>query len=161
MTSEAKPPYRQALGAFPTGVVVVSVAEAGVAHGLVVNSFTSVSLDPPLVLFCLGDGSDRGVRFRRAETFTINILAADQEPLARRVAMRGQSQLLPEDLAAGADDLAPGLTGALSQLYCRAHERVHVGDHVLIIGKVERFESRSGAALSYFRGRFGAMDSGE
>lgn len=160
MDRDVKPLYRQALGAFPTGVAMVVLREDGAAHGLVVNSFTSVSLEPPLVMFCLGDGSDRGVRFRRAEHFSLNILAAEQLDLTRQVATRGQSLLPPQALVEG-EDAAPALAGALTRLYCRIHERVHVGDHMLIIGKVERFDTRPGTALGYFRGRYVAVPRDE
>jgi flavin reductase (DIM6/NTAB) family NADH-FMN oxidoreductase RutF len=152
--------YRRALGAFATGVCVVSVDAPGAGTpggvaGLTVNSFTSVSLDPPLVVWCLGEASDRGVWFRGAERFTINVMGAEDEALARECARRGQYALPPHRL-----DLSrpgqPAVTGALARLFCRRHDAIALGDHLVIVGEVMGFDTRDGDGLTYFRGRFGA-----
>jgi len=149
-------PYRRALSALPTGVVLVTVAEGGGAVGLVANSFTSLSLEPPMVLWCLGDRSDRGAYFREAERFSINILDADAEPIARRYVERGRHHLAAEDFSLGAFGL-PCVTGAATVLYCRTAQRIHLADHLVIIGQVEDWEARETDAegLLYFRSRYG------
>ena len=147
--------YRRALGCFATGVVVVTVHDAEGSVALVVNSFTSVSLEPPLVLFCLGDKSDRGAYFREAERYVINIMGVEGEPLAARYAARGRHRIEPDDVEALPSGL-PGLRGALTRLECRAHQRLPIADHLAIVGEVERFETRDGDGLTYFRGRYGA-----
>ena len=156
MDDKAKAQFRRALGAFATGVAVVTVdhPDGGVA-GLTVNSFTSVSLDPPLVLWSVGAASDRGTWFRAAERFVINILGAEDAALAAECARRGH----PHIDAARVDRAAPGeppaVLGALSRLFCRTHARVPMGDHLLMIGEVTAFETRAGDGLTYFRGRYG------
>jgi 3-hydroxy-9,10-secoandrosta-1,3,5(10)-triene-9,17-dione monooxygenase reductase component len=148
--------YRRALGAFPTGVAVVTVDDGeGGAVGLTVNSFTSVSLDPRLVAWSLGLASDRGTWFRDAERFVINILGAEGADLAAECARRGHYRLDPALIHRTDPAAPPGVQGALSRLTCRTHQQVKLGDHLLIVGEVTAFESGSGDALTYFRGRYG------
>jgi 3-hydroxy-9,10-secoandrosta-1,3,5(10)-triene-9,17-dione monooxygenase reductase component len=147
--------YRRALSAFPTGVVLITVADGEGPVGLVANSFTSLSLEPPLVLWCLGDRSDRGAYFREAERYSINILGAGAEDLARRYAQRGLHRIEAGDLAPGAEGVV--VKGAASVLHCRTAERIHLADHLLIVGRVEAFDvlDPAGDGLTYFRSRFG------
>lgn len=154
MDAETTLHYRRSLGCFSTGVVLVTAPDAGGPVGLVVNSFTSVSLHPPLVLYCLGDQSDRGAFFRVAERYVINILSAAAEPMAARYAGRGRHRLEPSDFELGAEGL-PMAKGALTRLVCGVHERVPIADHLAIVGEVERFETTIGDGLTYFRGRYG------
>lgn len=154
MDAETTLQYRRALGCFPTGVVIVTAPDAGGPVGLVVNSFTSVSLHPPLVLYCLGDQSDRGVFFRNAERYVINVLSSEAEALAARYAGRGRNRLEPADVETTTEGL-PAVRGALTRLMCRVHERVPLADHLAIVGEVERFETHEGDGLTYFRGRYG------
>ena len=160
MDAETTLQYRRALGCFATGVVIVTAPDAEGPVGLVVNSFTSVSLHPPLVLYCLGDQSDRGVFFRDAERYVINILGDEAEALAARYAGRGRHRLDADDLHATEDGL-PGVQGALTRLSCRARQRTPIADHLAIVGEVERFETHPGDGLTYFRGRYGRALSPE
>lgn len=146
--------YRQALGCFATGVALVTTdTPAGVA-GIVVNSFASVSLRPRLVLWCLGDTSDRFPHFSRAATWGINVLSAGQQGLAAEVAQAGAWLLDgPPPARLGG---APVVPGSLARLACRTTERRAMGDHLVIVGEVEAFEADAGDGLTYFRGRFGA-----
>ncbi len=160
MDAETTLHYRRALGCFPTGVVIVTAQDPDGPVGLVVNSFTSVSLAPPLVLFCLGDHSDRGVFFRTAERYVINILSAEAEGLAAKYASRGRHRIVVEDLQLASEGL-PALKGALTRLMCRVHQRVKLADHLAIVGEVERFETDDGDALTYFRGRYGRAQTPE
>ncbi len=149
--------YRRALSAFATGVVLVTTRDdAGRPVGLVANSFTSVSLSPPRILWCLGDASDRGVWFRDAERFAVNILGAEDEAIARRYTARGRHHLDPSDL--DGDPPLPMVKGALSVLRCRTAERLPIADHLVIVGEVESFEGREGAGLTYFRGAWGRAE---
>lgn len=146
--------YRQALGGFATGVAVVTTADgAGGAIGITVNSFTSVSLDPPLVLWCLDDASDRRDPFVTTERFAVNILGADEAALSDRFARGEEFQLSPADLDPGASD-PPRLRHALSRLSCSVRERIQLGDHLVLIGEVTAFDSDDGDGLLYFRGRY-------
>jgi flavin reductase (DIM6/NTAB) family NADH-FMN oxidoreductase RutF len=146
--------YRSTLGGFATGVAIVTVPDGDHAVGLTINSFTSVSLDPPLVLWCLGEKSDRGVFFRPSPNFVLNILGAGQQALADRCAKRGQYRFEADEL----DHVRPGrpaLPGCIARLWCDTHEQVLLGDHVAIIGRVRAFDSSPGDGLTYFRGRYG------
>jgi flavin reductase (DIM6/NTAB) family NADH-FMN oxidoreductase RutF len=160
LDEQAKADYRRALGAFSTGVAVITVADGDKTVCLTVNSFTSLSLDPPLVLWCLGKASDRGVWFLDADRFVVNILGAEDEDLARHCARRGQYFLPPERIDATRPG-EPALAGALSRLYCSKHQWVSVGDHLILIGEVGHFDTRPGDGLTYFRGRFGGAPSPE
>jgi flavin reductase (DIM6/NTAB) family NADH-FMN oxidoreductase RutF len=158
LDAETRQSYRAALGGFATGVAIITVVDGDHAVGLTVNSFTSVSLDPPLVLWCLGEQSDRGVFFRPAPNFVVNILGEDQQSLADRCAKRGQYRFEADEL----DHLRPGrpaLPGCVARLWCDTHDQVSMGDHVAIIGRVRAFDSRPGDGLSYFRGRYGTAVS--
>jgi flavin reductase (DIM6/NTAB) family NADH-FMN oxidoreductase RutF len=150
--------FRQALGSFPTGVAVVTTAEPG-HHpiGITVNSFTSVSLDPPLVLWCLDRKSDRFERFTSAKTFTVSVLGTAHEEVSARLAKPGAHALdgialLPTKSG------PPALADALAIFEC-AFESLHDGgDHAILLGRVVRFERRdAGAPLVFFRGGYGAL----
>lgn len=149
--------YRRALGAFPTGVCVVTIRdEAGEAHGLTVNSFTSVSLDPPLVLWCLGDRSDQFAAFGAAPGYCINILAADQADIAMRFAGKGDQRLAPHEYAVVGGG-APRLAGALASIDAQVIERINAGDHLILLARATGFDHRDGDGLTYFRSRFGML----
>lgn len=149
--------YRRALGAFATGVALVTADGPKGPVGIVVNSFTSVSLTPRLVLWCLGDQSDRYGVFATAERWAINVLAATQEPLSRRFVRAGAVDAADVACARLAD--APVLSGALSIFACRSHERRKLGDHLVIVGEVLAYEARDGDGLTYYRGRYGVASS--
>ena len=161
LDDETKALYRRALGAFSTGVAVITVADGDKTVGLTVNSFTSLSLDPPLVLWCLGKASDRGVWFVEAERFVVNILGAEDAALAAHCARRGE-YFVPDDRLDLGRPGQPAVASALAHLYCSRHEHIALGDHVILVSRVEAFESRRGDGLTYFRGRYGrALDPGE
>lgn len=151
--------YRRALGAFATGVCVVTADSARGPLGITINSFTSVSLTPRLVLWCLDERSERWPAFAEAERFAIHVLDAGAEALARRFA-RGGGLMEPEEFTR-MKDAPPRLAGAAARFDCRTHERVQMGDHMMMIGEVEAFEASDAAALTYFRGRYGAAGSEE
>src|ERR1700688_2763350 len=88
------PAFRQALGSFPTGVAVVTTSASAEHHmGITVNSFTSVSLDPPLVLWCLDKKSDRYYAFTKAKSYTVSVLGADHQAVSARLARQGSHKL--------------------------------------------------------------------
>jgi flavin reductase (DIM6/NTAB) family NADH-FMN oxidoreductase RutF len=146
--------YRQALGAFATGVAVVTTADGqGGVIGITINSFTSVSLEPPLVLWCLDDASDRRDPFVVCERFAVNILGADEAALSDRFARGEEYRLGPEELDPAAVD-PPRLKRALARLICGVRERIQLGDHLVLIGEVVAFDAAEGDGLLYFRGRY-------
>jgi len=146
--------YRRALGCFATGVTVITARGPQGPVGLTVNSFTSVSLRPRLVLWCLDEGSERGAAFLAAERFVVNVLGAEQQAQSMRFAEPGGGLLRLEECEQDATG-APLLRGALARFVCRLAECKPLGDHFVLVGEVERFEQRGGPALTYFRGRYG------
>lgn len=162
--SPAAPPFdarafRDALGCFATGVCVASTRDAaGLPIGVTVNSFTSVSLDPPLVLFCLDRAADSLSAFLAADGFAISVLAADQRGVSANFAQRPTADrwagLAAETLATG----APLIPGALAALDCRRHAVHDGGDHVILVGRVVALRSRAdGRPLLYVRGAYGDL----
>ena len=145
--------YRSALGAFATGVCVVTAHTPDGPLGITVNSFTSVSLDPRLILWCLDETSERWPAFAGVERFAVHVLPADAQALSDRFAW-GVCTLSEGEFDTHGEG-PPRLCGALARFDCRTHDRIQMGDHMIVVGAVEAFESREGAALTYFRGRYG------
>ena len=144
--------YRKALGAFATGVCVVTADSSLGPLGITINSFTSVSLTPRLVLWCLDERSERWSAFCAAETFSIHVLDAHGEALSRRFA-RGIGLMEPHEFERVGE--APPRLAAAARFDCRTHSRVQMGDHMVIVGEVVDFETSDAAALTYHRGRYG------
>lgn len=143
------------MGTYPTGVTVVTVLDAtGNPMGLTVNSFTSVSLHPPLVLVCIAGSSATHDRLTRAERFAVNVLADDQEALASRFAAEpsaGRYQGVPWRAGPGG---APLLDGAAAWLACSLHATHPAGDHSILVGRVDAAEATGRGALAFYRGSF-------
>jgi flavin reductase (DIM6/NTAB) family NADH-FMN oxidoreductase RutF len=146
-------PYRRALSAFATGVAVVVAEDETGPVGLTINSLASVSLEPRLVLWCLGDECDRRALFSAANRFTINILGAEDMALCERFAW-GNARLEAHETRL-APSGAAGLKGALTILDCVSQTRIGLGDHMVIVGQVADFETRGGDGLLFFRGGYG------
>lgn len=146
--------FRRAMSAFVTGVTVVSAARnGGGLSGITVNSLTSVSLKPRLLLWCLGDQSERYDVFAEAERWGVTVLGAEHEALAHRFARAETESIAPDE--AEMFDSAPVLRLGVAHLSCRTHERRVAGDHLIIIGEVTDFRAQPGAALTFFRGLYG------
>jgi len=128
---------RNALGTYPTGVTVVTTLDAnGAFVGLTVNSFSSLSLDPPLVLWSLNVRSPNLAAFDRAPYFAVNVLAEEQVEISRHFAKRGaRFERLEAHTGLGG---VPLLAGCAAHIQCRTDARHNGGDHVLFIGRVER-----------------------
>jgi flavin reductase (DIM6/NTAB) family NADH-FMN oxidoreductase RutF len=140
---------RSCLARFATGVAVAAVDGPGRRAGLTVNSFTAVSLEPPLVLIALlKTARSHGLFLERP--FTVNVLGAEQEPLARHFAGRPHVEHVVWDAASR----APRLAGALAVIECAPWAAHDGGDHTLVVGRVTAFSYRDGEALGYFCGRF-------
>ena len=149
--------FRHALGCFPTGVAVVTATADAEPMGITVNSFTSVSLDPPLVLWCLAKTSHRYHAFVRAQGYTISILGTEHESVSSRLARPGEHRL--HDLGLLETELGPpALADALAIFECAAEAMHDGGDHAILVGRVLRFARRdAGAPLVFHRGRYGAL----
>jgi flavin reductase (DIM6/NTAB) family NADH-FMN oxidoreductase RutF len=147
--------FRRALGTFPTGVAVGTArAPSGAFVGLTINAFSSLSLEPPLVLWALNATSPNLGAFDRAQYFAVNILAADQLELAKRFATPVANKFSHLEVHAGIEGV-PLIAGCAARLECRAAARQNGGDHVLFIGHVERFGyDAQRRPLVFFAGKY-------
>ena len=149
------PEFRAALGMFATGVTIVTARTAeGEFVGLTANSFNSVSLNPPLVLWSLARAAASMPAFSTGSHYAINILAADQKELAKRFATKGVDRFADVAFLEGVGG-APLLAGAAATFECFNRSRYSEGDHVIFVGEVERCSHRIGASpLLYHGGKF-------
>ena len=147
--------FRTALGMFATGVTIVTArAPDDQLVGLTANSFNSVSLSPPLVLWSLSQAARSMTAFRRGSHYAINILAADQQALAQRFASRDGDRFADLSFTEGSSG-APLITGCVATFECFNRSRYVEGDHVIFVGEVEHCEHRAGASpLLYHGGKF-------
>ncbi|MEO8594712.1 MAG: flavin reductase family protein [Candidatus Solibacter sp.] len=142
--------FRKACGRFATGVTIASVMDAkGTPHGLTVSSFTSVSLDPPLILICLGHAVSVIHHFRTASHFAINVLGENQRPLSDHFARKGHDRFEGVPWTAGMTG-APLLSGALANMECAVHRIVPMGDHDILVGEMVHAHVCDGQPLLYF-----------
>ena len=146
--------YRQVLGHFATGVTVITAVDAGEPVGMAANSFTSVSLDPPFVLFCAGTSSTTWPRIDAAGAYAVNILAGDQEEVSRKFAAKDGDRFEGVGWSTAVTG-SPILDGALAYLDCTIDARHDAGDHVLVVGRVvDLAVPREGPPLLFFRGGY-------
>jgi len=154
--------FRDALGCFPTGVAVVTAGQADQDEhiGITVNSFTSVSLDPPLVLWCMDRRSYRHDIFAQATGFTVSILGTGHKDVSARLARPGEHSL--DGIALLETELGPpALADSLAVFECATEQRLEAGDHTIFLGRVLRFSRPSESApLVFFRGRYNALEPG-
>lgn len=148
--------YRRALGAFATGVCVVTADTPQGPMGITVNSFTSVSLEPRLILWCLDERSERWGAFAAAERFAVHVLPASDQNTAARFA-RGVAMLAAEEFVRTGEG-PPCLPEALARFECVAHDRIQMGDHMIVVGRVQAFTHADGDALTFWRGRYGQLE---
>lgn len=154
MTVKDTRALRDAFGRFATGVTVMTTREGdGTPRGFTANSFSSVSLDPPLLLVCIGNNAQSGPAFRAAPHFAVNVLADAQRDIAKLFASRSEEKFDLTHWVAGPHDL-PLLPGALATFICAQHNLVEAGDHVILIGEIIETEIADGGALGYYRGEF-------
>jgi flavin reductase (DIM6/NTAB) family NADH-FMN oxidoreductase RutF len=148
--------FRQTMGCFATGITVVTVRRKdGVAAGLTVNSFTSVSLKPPLVLFCLDKGAHVYPFFKKATRFAVNILGEDQEDISRRFA-NARFAADRKNMWERSRETCPLLRQTLGWMICKKVAMHDGGDHDIFVGEVVKLHKRAGARnpLLYFHGRY-------
>jgi flavin reductase (DIM6/NTAB) family NADH-FMN oxidoreductase RutF len=157
---EGRPPafneraFRDALGEFATGVTVICArGPDGRYVGFTANSFNSVSLDPPLVVWSLSRRAENLAAFQAAARYVINVLAADQVELARRFSRPHADRFAGVPFRLGAAQ-APLIEGCVAWFECRHHAQHREGDHVLFVGLVETCARRKDAGLVFHHGRF-------
>jgi len=151
--------FREALSRFASGVTVVITRNgSGNAAGFTASAFSSLSLDPPLVLVCLQKDADCYGAFMQADRFTISILAAGQEDIARRFATKGIDKLEGTPVAAAPESGLPRIQGAAAWLDCRMHSRPDGGDHTILVGEVLAAGATGAQPLLHFNRAFGRFE---
>ena len=147
--------FREALGCFGTGVTVVTAHTQDGPRAITVNSFSSVSLDPPLVLWCLAKDSNRFDTFSTCQTYSVHVMAQDQQDQALKFARNGLDFSHAEWKLDEAE--RPHLTECLARFDCTLHARHEAGDHLILVGHVDRVMHRKGQGLIFKRGQFGGF----
>lgn len=146
---------RDAFGKFTTGITVITVPSADGPISIVANSFSSVSLDPALVLWSVDRAARRFAYFEAADHYAIHVLAAEQGDLCTEVARNAHAlNAHPHHLNA---DGVPLFDHCLARFECRRVAAHDAGDHIIIVGQVQRTEMREGAPLTFFGGVFGSV----
>nr|WP_299690205.1 flavin reductase family protein [uncultured Tateyamaria sp.] len=147
---------RDAFGKFATGITVITAPSADGPVAIVANSFSSVSLDPALVLWSVDKGARRYPYFEAADHYAIHVLAAEQQDLCQLTAR--DAHVLdqhPHEINA---DGVPLIDHCLARFECRRVAAHEAGDHVIIVGQVQRTQMRDGQPLTFFAGQFGSVD---
>ncbi len=146
--------FRKALGTFATGVTIITARAAdGSPIGLTANSFNSVSLDPPLVLWSLANNAMSFDAFRSASHWAVHVLGADQEDLSGRFARRGEDKFAGLEIEEGEGGV-PLLRGCAARFQCRTASQYQGGDHLIFIGEVLRFDRDEAAPLVFHGGKY-------
>jgi flavin reductase (DIM6/NTAB) family NADH-FMN oxidoreductase RutF len=150
--------FRRACGRFATGVTIATVLDAqGLPHGLTVNSFTSVSLDPPLISICLGHAVTVIDAFRESKYFGINVLLDEQQALSDRFARKGEDRFNGVEWYRG-ETGAPLLPGVLAAIECEQRQRFTAGDHDVFVAEMVGAKVTEGAPLLYFASRYRKLE---
>jgi flavin reductase (DIM6/NTAB) family NADH-FMN oxidoreductase RutF len=153
--------FRKAMGCFATGVTVITVDNQGIVEGMTANAFTSVSLDPMLVLVCVAHQAKTHAHLHARKRFGVNVLSQEQQAISEYYASPGRTHERAEQVAGARFDRTaqgtPVLRGALAYLECRLHTAQEAGDHTIFIAEVEDVVVREGQPLLYFRGTYKAI----
>lgn len=151
--------FRQVLGHFATGVTVITCMDGDEPVGMSANAFTSVSLDPPLVLFCAGRTSSTWPRIERSGKFAVNILGEHQEDVCRTFATKDADRFAVVEWHLGVGG-SPVLHGVLAYLDCEMWATYDGGDHVIVVGRVlDLGITHDAGPLVFFRGGYGRLGS--
>lgn len=146
--------FKSALGQFASGVTVLTMRDAlGKDHGMTATAFSSLSLDPPLVLICIDRAASMAGPLEGATHVAVNLLAAHQEEISRRFALKDADRFAGTPVRRGLADL-PLLDGVLAHLQCRIHARHPGGDHTIIVAEVLDAAAHEGDPLVYHKGRY-------
>jgi flavin reductase (DIM6/NTAB) family NADH-FMN oxidoreductase RutF len=145
---------RKALGSFATGVTVITTRVGGQLHGLTANSFTSVSLAPPVLLFCIGRSRKSYAAFADTETFTVNVLNSSQRSLSDRFATSSGDKW--RELRYVEDDLGNVMFPEVAAVFnCAKRQMIESGDHMIVLGEVLRFQQNAAVdPLVYCRSQY-------
>lgn len=159
---EAARRFRDVLGCFASGITVVTTMSDGEPVGMTCQSFSSVSLEPPLVMFIPARSSRAWPLIQRAGRFCVNILASDQEAVSAQMATKGIDKFAGIDWSPAEVTGSPVIAGTLAHLDCTIHRVYEGGDHFVVIGRVQHLAEAPGGAdldpLLYYRGRYRTTD---
>ena len=146
--------YRKTLGKFVTGVTIITTCEKdGTPRGFTANSFTSVSLEPPLILICIGDFNEGLELFKNSEYFAVNILKESQVDISNLFAQPLKNKF--EEIEWSNSKFGvPIIKGALAWLECKNFDQKRSGDHLILIGNVKNFHNEGGYPLAYYNGNY-------
>ncbi len=148
--------FRSLLGRFATGVTVVTARDnAGTHHGMTVSAFSSLSLEPPLVLMCIDKTATMFDLLTTGESFTVNILASHQEEIARRFATLESGKF--EGVGYSVVDTGAALDDVVAHAQCVRVNTVEAGDHTIVVGEVRASTVTEGEPLLYFRGGYASL----
>lgn len=149
--------FRTALGSFVTGVTIITTEGADGPVAIVANSFSSVSLDPPLILWSPAKSSQRFADFAKAPRFVVHILAADQRDICMAIV---KSKTAIADVPTHISPCGmPIIEGALATFECNLSATHDAGDHVIVVGEVTKAHHKGGAPLVFHGGKFGALEA--
>lgn len=149
--------FRRACGQFATGVAVACViGPDGSPHGLTINSFTSVSLSPPLILICIGHDSALRDLFRQQARFGLSFLRAEQRDLSHQFATRGRDRFQGVNWHTGPSGV-PLLSDSLADMECAIEQTITAGDHDILIARVAHASVHGGHPLLYFNSAYAAL----
>ncbi|MFC0203737.1 flavin reductase family protein [Novosphingobium soli] len=149
--------FRKVLGSYPTGVCVITALDQGKPVGMVVGSFTSVSLDPPLVGFFPDKSSTSWPLIEKAGHFCVNVMGADQGEVCRAVTAKGEAKFVGVEYVISDHDL-PVIANSLASIECRLYSVTEAGDHWFVLGEVLRMETvREDDPMLFHRGRYGGF----
>jgi 3-hydroxy-9,10-secoandrosta-1,3,5(10)-triene-9,17-dione monooxygenase reductase component len=153
--------FRLVLGHLPTGVTVVTAQRPDGPVGMSANSVTSVSLEPPLVLFCPAKSSETWPKIRASGRFCVNVFAAHHGEISERFSRRGVDRFA--GVAWHSRPSGPALDDAVAWIECTIYAEHEAGDHLIVVGAVEHLEVREGEAspLVFFRGRYGSFSAND
>lgn len=153
--------FRKLVGSFPAGVTIVTTRDAtGKPWGFTASSFTSVSMNPPLVLVCLSATADCHAAFHDGDEMAINVLATSQTDVAMRFASRGADKFGDVAVVGGTATSAPLISGAVAHIECKMHARHVAGDHTILIGQVVGGARHDGDPMVYHARAFGRFQAG-
>lgn len=160
MTSIDSSEFRRVLGHFPTGVTVVTGLDGEEPVGLTIGSFTSVSLDPPLVGFLPGKGSTTWEAISKGGRFCVNVLGADQGDVCWTFAKSSNDGSRFDGLSWHAEATgAPVIDGSLAWIDCEIEQVIEMGDHYFVLGAVKALNATAGDPLLFFTGRLGTFSA--
>ena len=152
--------FRKVLGQFATGVTIITAIDDEEPAGVAANSFTSVSMDPPLVLFCVAHTSSTWPRIERARRFAVNVLGEHQEEVCRLFATKGANRFAQIDWHLGVGG-SPVLDDCIAYLDCEFWAEYDGGDHIIVVGRVlDLGVNHDAGPLVFYQGQYGQFSAG-